>query len=535
MPTPPVTLSLLLFSMTWLNIANGQLLLDSITTDKNSPELIDSLGPIKNLELIDSLEPINSPELIENLELESNATQDSQSPTPEAPKQLTDNEKFQQELESLKALALEGDAEAQFKVGALYTNTQYQEPDFAQAIHWYTLAAEQNHPLAQYNLGHHYLNGIGVSKNIESAVHLWLKAALQDHPLAQFNVGRAYYLGIGLPTDLTQAKYWFEQAAANDESKSIELLKQVKWDELASNEAEPSASREPSANKEPSANREPSAGEKPSVNKEPSTNQATSVIQIIPEEQTTPKKLSITLYTNPEINHYPISMVEDGSQLNVIKQSGEWTIIEYSEGFPVWVHANFITLTGSQALVTSDDINTRAEPKIIHGNIVGQLDKGETVEVLANSGRWYQIIAPSHFQAWVKTSQLSLSTYIENIANSSKVNDNRWLFEQNPKHYTVQLASLKETDDIDEFLNQSKLKGDNNTYQFDSKKAESIWTYFLYGTYKQKADAIKAKLGIVSKGAQVKSFANIQQNRCVNWKKQLPPPTELNTYCVPTQ
>jgi len=171
------------------------------------------------------------------------------------------------------------------------------------------------------------------------------------------------------------------------------------------------------------------------------------------------------------------------------------------------VHANFVTVTGSQALVTSDDINTRAEPKIIHGNIVGLLGKGETVEVLASSGRWHQIIAPSHFQAWVKTSQLSLSTYIENIANSSKVNDNRW----------------------------SKLKGDNNTYQFDSKKAESIWTYFLYGTYKQKADAIKAKLGIVSKGAQVKSFANIQQNRCVNWKKQLPPPTELNTYCVPTQ
>jgi len=120
-------------------------------------------------------------------------------------------------------------------------------------------------------------------------VHLWLKAALQDHPLAQFNVGRAYYLGIGLPTDLTQARYWFEQAAANDESKSIELLKQVKWDELASNEAEPSANREPSANKEPS------------------TNQPTSVIQAIPEEQTTPKKLPITLYTNPEINHYPIS------------------------------------------------------------------------------------------------------------------------------------------------------------------------------------------------------------------------------------
>jgi len=134
MRTPPVTLSLLLFSMTWLNIANGQLLLDSTTTDKNS------------LELIDSPEPINSLELIENLELESNATQDSQNPPPETPKQLTDNEKFQQELESLKALALGGDAEAQFKVGALYTNTQYQEPDFAQAIHWYTLAAEQNHP-----------------------------------------------------------------------------------------------------------------------------------------------------------------------------------------------------------------------------------------------------------------------------------------------------------------------------------------------------------------------------------------------------
>ena len=53
--------------------------------------------------------------------------------------------------------AYEGDRDAQFKVGVLFTNDQFSEPDYEQAVYWYKQAARQGHPLAQYNLGHQYL------------------------------------------------------------------------------------------------------------------------------------------------------------------------------------------------------------------------------------------------------------------------------------------------------------------------------------------------------------------------------------------
>lgn len=120
--------------------------------------------------------------------------------------------------------AYEGDADAQFKVGVLYTNSQFREPDFEQAAYWYKQAARQGHVLAQYNLGHQYLTGQGVRKSEKEAMDWWQKAAEQDHALAQFNLGRANYLGIGMAQDHKRARYWFERATENGEPKSAQIL-----------------------------------------------------------------------------------------------------------------------------------------------------------------------------------------------------------------------------------------------------------------------------------------------------------------------
>jgi len=116
---------------------------------------------------------------------------------------ISEQQKFQQEIAHWELRAKNGDSDAQFNVGALYSNNQFAEP-------------------------------IGTNKDIGTAMQWWLAAAEQDHALAQFNIGRAYYLGIGLPQDNNNARYWFERAADNNEEKSISLLKQIKWDETTS-------------------------------------------------------------------------------------------------------------------------------------------------------------------------------------------------------------------------------------------------------------------------------------------------------------
>ena len=163
---------------------------------------------------------------------------------------------YKVELDKWMLEAYEGDPDAQFKVGVLYTNSQFREPDFEQAVYWYKQAARQGHTLAQYNLGHQYISGQGVAKNETEAMSWWEKAANDDHALAQFNLGRAYYLGIGVQEDHSQSKYWFERAAGNGEPKSEEILRQLGWDDnlasvLAQNKPIDTPAPEPESNLEP--------------------------------------------------------------------------------------------------------------------------------------------------------------------------------------------------------------------------------------------------------------------------------------------
>jgi len=456
---------------------------------------------------------------------------------------ISEQQKFQQEIDHWELHATNGDSDAQFNVGALYSNNQFAEPDYVKAIYWYTLAAEQDNARAQYNLGHHYLNGIGTNKDIGTAMQWWLAAAEQDHALAQFNIGRAYYLGIGLPQDNNNARYWFERAADNDEEKSIALLKQIKWDETRNSTTNSYAQ---SPTKQITANDSLS---------EPK--QQSSQVSLVVES--TSKETPIRLFTDPDISQHAIMLEADATKVNIIEVSEPWTTVTHAEGFPVWVHRNFIKESGSQAVITADDVNARTEPYIIHGNIVGRLKLGETISIIKSSPKWYQVIAPTHFKAWVKTAKLDFVNDVSNLNNSEaeQPNDqakneqtisqdhqvknptqtqdnNQWLFEQNPDYFTLQLASLNNSKDIDLFLTSTGLKDNDEVYQFTSKKQDVIWTYFLYGAYSQKnlAKQIKNDLGV--NNTWVRRFESIQQKRCVTWKKQLPPPEELNKYCTPS-
>ena len=69
-------------------------------------------------------------------------------------------------------LAEQGDAGAQFNLGAMYANGRGVAQDYGQAIEWYRRAAEQGYAEAQNNLGVMYGNGRGVVQNYVTA-HMW--------------------------------------------------------------------------------------------------------------------------------------------------------------------------------------------------------------------------------------------------------------------------------------------------------------------------------------------------------------------------
>jgi hypothetical protein len=82
------------------------------------------------------------------------------------------------------------------------------EKDRAEALHWYRLATDNNHPYAAFVLGRMYDEGDGVHQDPAEALRFYEKAAVSNYKPAQHSLGRAYDAGIGVARDRIQAAKW---------------------------------------------------------------------------------------------------------------------------------------------------------------------------------------------------------------------------------------------------------------------------------------------------------------------------------------
>ncbi|HGO8427817.1 TPA: tetratricopeptide repeat protein [Neisseria meningitidis] len=76
-------------------------------------------------------------------------------------------------------------------------------------------AAEQGNAAAQYNLGAMYAEGQGVRRDDAEAVRWYRQAAEQGLAQAQFNLGAMYYKGHGVRQDRALAQEWLGKACQN--------------------------------------------------------------------------------------------------------------------------------------------------------------------------------------------------------------------------------------------------------------------------------------------------------------------------------
>ncbi len=91
----------------------------------------------------------------------------------------------------------------------------YNRGDYATALREIKPLAEQGDADAQYNLGLMYSNGRGVPQNHKTAVKWWRLAAEQGHAGAQAKLGAMYALGQGVIQDNVYAHMWGNLAASN--------------------------------------------------------------------------------------------------------------------------------------------------------------------------------------------------------------------------------------------------------------------------------------------------------------------------------
>ena len=164
--------------------------------------------------------------------------------------------KQENELDSLREAAEQGEREAQKKLGDRYYSGDGVSQDMTEVVKWYRLAAEQGSALAQCNLGNCYYNGEGVDKDMAQAVKWYRAAAEQGNAQAQCNLGNCYYYGKGVGKDMAQAMKWYRAAAEQGNilaqnnlgncyyygrGVSKDMTQAVKWYRAAADRGEPLA------------------------------------------------------------------------------------------------------------------------------------------------------------------------------------------------------------------------------------------------------------------------------------------------------
>ncbi len=190
----------------------------------------------------------------------------------------------------------------------------------------------------------------------------------------------------------------------------------------------------------------------------------------------------------------------------------------------------------------------------------------EAVAILGKRKDWYRVTSPSRFKAWVKTSELdalenraastvrtpaaaptvtaSANTPSNDRATSVPPNPfsplsereaqihHDWLFAQDPNHFTIQLASFDEPDAVVSYLQRLPLANDARLHQFQSITNNRFWTYFVYGSFNEKAAAERTKVSLGQQRGLVRIFGKLQKNRCLSWYLSDPQSKQLQQYCA---
>jgi len=113
----------------------------------------------------------------------------------------------------LRQAAADGDARAQFEIGAIYTEGRAITQDYKAAATWYERAAAQGFVPAEYRLGNLYEIGNGVDKDLEIARLWYQRGAEAGNRMAMHNLAALYASGQLGEQQFETAAEWFERAA----------------------------------------------------------------------------------------------------------------------------------------------------------------------------------------------------------------------------------------------------------------------------------------------------------------------------------
>ncbi len=138
----------------------------------------------------------------------------------------------QESLNQCRLDAEQNNAEAQLKLGLMYSEGRGVDHNDAEAYRWFLLSAAQGNVLGQFNLGLCYSKRRDIPTDYKKAMEWFRLAADQGNADAQFNLGVMYETGTGrlpkerqgVPIDLEESARWMHMAANQGHVEAQEWL-----------------------------------------------------------------------------------------------------------------------------------------------------------------------------------------------------------------------------------------------------------------------------------------------------------------------
>jgi TPR repeat protein len=117
-------------------------------------------------------------------------------------------------FECLQQLAKAGNAEAQYNLGAHYSDLK-PDPDMISAMKWLRLSAEQGNADAKRRLAGIYLTSKGALRDVPAAMEIYAALARAGDVLSQETLGKIFAGDFGHKPNLPVSAKWFLEAAKN--------------------------------------------------------------------------------------------------------------------------------------------------------------------------------------------------------------------------------------------------------------------------------------------------------------------------------
>lgn len=133
-------------------------------------------------------------------------------------------------LDSLRQAAINGDADAQWRLGVALDQGIGIAPDIAEAVTWFQKAMEKGNAKAHASMAMMYAMGRGVPVDYIRSRELYSQAARLGEPHGFYGIGILHARGEGVEADIVEAHAWMLVASSLGDADATRLINSGAFD-----------------------------------------------------------------------------------------------------------------------------------------------------------------------------------------------------------------------------------------------------------------------------------------------------------------